>query len=234
MARKVVKAVDATLGAVGRAWLRHMIVHPLLVLLYRVEVRGMDAGLSIKDGGIVVARHVSRMDPALLMDAAWPFARVRPTAWWQEYDHPLQKWAMVLFGAVRLGSDRSLPSVERRQRTLETKGVLSKLLRGGWGLLIFPEGGIGNGDVVTIPPGLTGVHDLVAEHPDKPVLLVQVEGLERSRFGKKRPCVPWWKRLHVVITLTRVDRFSIEGGPEGVNARLEKFFQDETVELSAP
>jgi len=56
------------------------------------------------------------------------------------------------------------------------------------------------------------------------VLLVKIEGLERSLFGKKRPRAPLLQRLPVAVTIKRVDNVSLEGGPAGLNGRLENYF----------
>lgn len=218
LTKPIVKKLDKTMGALARSWIRHWIVHPFFALRYKVVVHGMEDGLSIKDGAVVVSNHVSRLDAPFLMDCAWRFARLRPTAWWAEYDHPLQKWAMVLFGTVRLGNPKSLPEEERRAATVQTKETLSKLLRAGWGVLLFCEGGIGDGNKVHIPSHFSGVHDLLAAHPDKPLLLVRIVGL-----GNSRRCGGWLRKT-VHLYLTRIDAPSLEGGPAGLNARLSDFY----------
>jgi 1-acyl-sn-glycerol-3-phosphate acyltransferase len=218
------RLTDIVIGVPGRWFLRNLIVHPLARLLYKIEVANIEAGLSIKNGAIIVARHLSRMDAILLVDAAWRFARVRPTAWWREYDHWAQYWVMLLTGAVRMGSDKTLPPDVRAEQTAWTKEVLSKLLKAGWGVLIFAEGGIGDGKTVVVPRNLTGIHDIVVAHPDKPVLLVQMQMPEKASF---------WQRQRVIVTLERVDGFSTAGGPAGVNKRLEDHFNNVPVTLAA-
>ena len=101
---------------------------------------------------------------------------------------------------------------------------MNKVLAAGHHLLLFCEGRIGDGNGVVIPSHLSGVHDLIKEHPDKPVLLVKMEGLERSLFGKKRPRAPLLQRIPITITLKRVDNISLEGGPPALNAKLERYF----------
>ena len=79
-----------------------------------------------------------------------------------------------------------------------------------------------------IEPRLSGVHDLIEEHPEKPVLLVKIEGLECTLFGKKRPRASLLQRLPVEITIKRVNNVSLEGGPAGFNGRLENYFNHGT------
>jgi hypothetical protein len=145
---------------------------------------------------------------------------------------------MTLFSVVCLGSPRQPPKNwkpetpdrealwidERAHRKTQSQEIMNKILAGGRHLLVFCEGAIGDGSGVQIPSHLSGVHDLIKEHPDKPVLLVKIEGLERSRFGKQRPAAPLLPRLPVRVTIQRADNLSLEGGPAGLNARLEAYF----------
>lgn len=239
MSRKpLIKGIDRTLGALARATMANLIARPLIAANYRVEIVGGEEALSCTEGALVVANHVSFLDGPFLMSVAWPYARIRPTAWHAEYNDPKQWWLMKLFAVICLGSPRNPPkgwraeapdrdalwAEERARRKVRAQEIMSKVLAAGHHLLVFCEGGIGDGDAVVIPPHLSGVHDLVAAHPDKPVLLVRIEGLERSRFGRKRPPAPLLQRLPVRITLKRVDGLSLEGGPAGLNARLEAYF----------
>ncbi len=227
LTKPMVKKLDKTAGALARSWLRHWVIHPFFALRYKVVVHGMEEGLAIQDGAVVVSNHVSRIDAPFLMDCAWPFARLRPTAWWAEYDHPLQKWMMVLFGTVRLGSSKSLPEEARRLNTAQTKEILAKLLQAGWGVLLFCEGGIGDGETVNIPSHFSGVHDLLAAHPDKPLLLVRIEGLGRKAHRRG------WLRHGVHVHLKRIDRPSLEGGTAAFNKRLSDFYNYGLVPESA-
>ena len=56
-------------------------------------------------------------------------------------------------------------------------------------------------------------------------MLVKIEGLERSRFGKKRPRAPLLQRLPVAVTIKRVVNFRSRGRScPAFNARLENYF----------
>lgn len=236
--KALVKGVDRTLGALARAMFRNFIAQPLFALNYKVTILGTEEALSCTGGSIVVANHVSFLDGPFLMNNAWPHARIRATAWHAEYTDWKQWWLMKLFGVICLGSPRDPPgswnrgiadrqelwAAERRRRKDQAASIMNKVLAAGHHLLVFCEGRIGDGTGVVIPSHLSGVHDLVKEHPDKPVLLVKMEGLERSLFGKKRPRAPLLQRLPITITLKRVDNISLEGGPPALNAKLERYF----------
>ncbi len=241
MARKakpIVRTVDRTLGALGRAAVANIVARPLIAANSKVEIVGAEDALSCTDGALVVANHVSFLDGPFLMSAAWPYARIRATAWHAEYNDWKQWWIMKLFGVICLGSLRQAPKgwhenepareqlwvEERARRKAQSQEIMSKVLEAGRHLLVFCEGSIGDGSGVTIPSHLSGVHDLIRQHPEKPVLLVKIEGLERSRLGKKRPAAPLLQRLPVRVVLKRVDRVSLQGGAPGLNARLEDYF----------
>jgi 1-acyl-sn-glycerol-3-phosphate acyltransferase len=242
--KPVIKHVDRTLGALARSVVRNAIANPLFALNYKVEIVGGEEALSCSDGALVVSNHVSFLDGPFLLCEAWPYARIRVTAWHAEYSDWKQWWLMELFSAISLGSPKDPPRnwqgdapnreelwvAERQRRKAESVEIMGKVLNADHHLLLFCEGGIGDGRSVKIPPHLSGVHDLIQLRPDKPVLLVRIEGLEVSLFGKKRPRPPLFelKRLPVKITLKRVDNVSLEGGPPGLNARLEAYYNEGT------
>jgi 1-acyl-sn-glycerol-3-phosphate acyltransferase len=246
--RAFIKGVDRTLGAIARSAFRNFIAQPLFLLNYRVSIVGAEDALSCTDGSIVVANHVSFLDGPFLMNNAWPHARIRATAWHAEYNDWKQWWIMQLFGVICLGSPRAPPAAwhrdapnrlelwaeERRRRKDEAATIMNKVLAAGRHLLVFCEGQIGDGNGVAIPSHLSGVHDLIEDHPDKPVLLVRIDGLERSLFGKKRPRAALLPRLPVTISIKRFDNVSLAGGPAALNASLERYFNQGTPLPTAP
>ena len=240
--KPLIKTVDRTLGSLARSALRNVFVQPLFALNYKVAIAGGEEALTCTNGSIVVANHISVLDGPFLMNNAWPHARIRATAWHAEYTDWKQWWLMKLFGVICLGSPRHPPqrwkrsdpnrqelwAQERKRRTAKAQSIMNKVLAADRHLLLFCEGRIGDGGQVAIESRLSGVHDLIQQHPEKPVLLVKIEGLERSRFGKKRPRAPLLQRLPVAVTIKRVDNVSLEGGPAGLNGRLENYFNHGT------
>jgi 1-acyl-sn-glycerol-3-phosphate acyltransferase len=240
--KPLIRQVDRTLGALARSIVRNGIAKPLFALNYKVEIVGGEEALSCTDGSLVVANHVSFLDGPFLLCEAWPYARIRVTAWHAEYSDWKQWWLMQLFSAISLGSSKNAPKgwmrdaanreelwvEERQRRKARSLEIMGKVLAAGHHLLLFCEGAIGDGRRVTIPSHLSGVHDLIRDWPGKPVLLVRIEGLERSLFGKMRPRAPLLQRLPVKVTLKRVDNVSLEGGPPGLNARLEAYYNEGT------
>lgn len=225
MKKLIKKSVDGTLGTLLRAFVRYCLVHPLILINYRVTINGAKDAESCTNGAIIAATHASFMDGPFLTSVAWVLARIRSVVWHAEYSHPFQYPIMKLFGAISVGSPKHLPKEERLRRKEKAKEIMDKVLDAGRSLLIFPEGGIGDGDSVTIAPHLSGLHDLILAHPDKPLLLLRLDGFQYSIFGK-RPLYRWFTRLPISITIERFDNVSLEGGPAGLNARLERYFND--------
>lgn len=209
-----------------RWFLRNVFVQPFIWLNYKVTIRGGAEALSATNGAIIVANHISRIDGPFIVSVAWPYARIRPTAWHAEYTHFLQWPVMKLFGTVCLGSPKQLPEGERRRRKEKAIDIMKKILDAGRYLLIFAEGGISDGTRVTIKPHLSGVYELIAAHKDTPVLFVRISGLEYSAFGKRSVSRSFFRRLPVSVAITRVDNVSLEGGPPGLNARMEQFYNE--------
>ena len=55
---------------------------------------------------------------------------------------------------------------------------------------------------------------------------MRIQGLEYSMFGKMRDPGKrrFLRRLPVTITLERFDNVTLDGGPSGLNGRIEQYF----------
>jgi 1-acyl-sn-glycerol-3-phosphate acyltransferase len=221
--KQVKKFADMTLGVLIRAIIRYCILHPILLLLYRIEVRGEQDARSCTNGSIVAPNHVSFLDGPFLMSLAWPLARIRFVVWHAEYTQWFQWPIMRLCGAICAGSPKDLPKEERARRKATTLSIMSKVLASNRALGIFPQGKIA-GERVEIQPHLSGLFDLILNNPDKPLLLVKIDGLQYSRLGKCTPKTSFFKRLPVTVTIRRFDNVSLDGGAPGLNKRIEDYF----------
>src|SRR5262245_42041468 len=107
--KPLIKHVDHTLGALARSMVRNVIANPLFALNYKVEIVGGEEALSCSDGALVSSNHVSFLAGPFLLCEAWPYARIRVTAWHAEYSDWKQWWLMELFSAISLGSPKNPP-----------------------------------------------------------------------------------------------------------------------------
>lgn len=222
MRKAVKKVADKTLGYPMRSMLRTLVVNPIIQSQFNVTIHGSEHALTCKDGALAIADHISRLDGPFLMNEAWPFARVWATAWYKEYDK--LRVLMWLFAVVRLGSPSTLPPEERQRLKDEFMAIMNRIIRAGRHLLIFAQGGIRKGWKVEVNPKLTGVHDLIRDNPDKPILMTRLSGLDHwKRFSWKAIFSPS-HRIPVNIWIERFDRVSIAGGPAVLNKAIEDYF----------
>lgn len=201
--------------------------------MYRIEIEGEDVAKSCTKGAIVASNHVSFLDGPFLMSIAWSLARIRFVVWHAEYTQWFQWPFMKLTGAICAGSPKELLADERARRKARTLKIMDKVLKAERALGIFPQGKIA-GTLVEIPPHLSGLYSLIESNPDKPLLLIKIEGLEYSRLGKCYPKVPLYQRLPVKVNIKRFDRVLLRGGPEGLNKRLEQYFNHGTPLATIP
>jgi 1-acyl-sn-glycerol-3-phosphate acyltransferase len=221
MRKWFLRLLDGTFGVVMRD-IMYQIIRPFVAWRYPVTIEGGDAALSCKQSGaIVVANHHSMEDGPLLMILAWPYARLRATAKYSQYMRMHFRWAMVLFGVIRLGSPRSWTPEQREAEKAFGLETMSKVLAKKKLLLVFASGQIGDGVTEVIDPRYSGIYTMIKEHPGLPVLLVKHHGLHTSlQNGGLLGRVP------VNIAITRFDNVSLDGGPAGLNRRLEQFFNE--------
>ncbi len=222
MEKRARKLLDFTVGNLVRFSVR-AIALPFIRLNYRIT-RDIDPkAYAIKKGALVFANHISIMDGPVLVNEAWRFARLRPTAKYAEYEAWTQKWAMMAFGVIRVSSPRSFPPEQRAAIAKETNEIMEAVVENGWGFLMFPEGFIRIGKV-SISPNNTGAYNLVRKFPDKPVVLVTISGLEHSRLGGLGEKASLWRRLPVHIRVRVFEGFEAGESVAHFNARLSEHF----------
>ncbi len=233
VAKKGVKYVDSVLGRI----LRHLVfalVRPYYSLFYNVSCSNKEK-LQGLDGAIVLSSHVSRHDPPLILSVLYSVTRMRPTAYYKEYEHWAQHYPMVLFGTIPMSSPKSWPPERREEQKQRTLDIMSKVLANGNSILIFPAGGIRKGENEEVPPYLTGSFDTIQAHPDKPVVLIKVDGLGKHQYQIHDQ---FWSflglakgRRHVKLDVEIVDNLSMDGGREVFNKRLEDYFNGAPLSL---
>lgn len=208
-----------------KAFLRHCIVYPFILLNYRLTICGLDETLGKTDSAIVVVNHTSFMDAPLLVSIVWPI-QLRGVVWYEEYARPYFRPFFKLFDAFSVGSSNKLPKRVRLRCKEKSMQLMIEALASGQHVALSPEGGINDGTGVKIAPHFSGLHDLIRAHPTKPLVLVTMEGLQCSVFGRAKNKCFHWKRLPVTVTFQTIENVSLEGGPAGLNRRVEQFYND--------
>jgi len=177
----------------------------LLRLLFRVEVRGLEHFAALGDRALVVANHVSLLDPVLLacfLPGKATFAiNARVARWW--WVAPFLK--VVDAYAVEPGNPMSVKA-------------LARAVEAGRRVVIFPEGRI------TVTGTLMKVYDgpgMIVEHTGAVVVPVRIDGAQYSRFsylgGKVRR--RWFPR--VTLTIQAPERLTVPADLRGRARRRE-------------
>lgn len=215
---------DKTLGR----WTRHfffVMVRSYYALFYNVSVSGKHL-LQDQPGTLILATHVSRHDGPLIAAILYSTTRIRPTVHWNEYHHKAQWFPMYVSGAIPMSSPKDW-SAERRQAQKErTLDVIGKVLGNGNSVLLFPAGGIRRQPEEIVAPHLSGVRDILRQHPDTPVMMLHIGGLGQfqdasydkfwSFLGRKSG------RRHVQIDLSPVTDLDPQQDLETFNSDLEQ------------
>jgi len=173
----MVRFIDNTVGK----WLRHFffaIVRTYFSLFYNVSCSGKHL-LQDKPGTLIIATHVSRFDGPLVAAILYTTQRIRPVVHYREYHNWMQWFPMFVARAIPVSSPKSR-TAERRQAQKEAsmQRILSALDRGE-SILLFPAGYTRQQESEVIGPHLSGARDILQTNPDRPVLLLRLDGLGR-------------------------------------------------------
>ena len=171
------------------------LIRRLLVLFYRVELRGAENMPKVGERAVVVVNHVSFLD-GLLLAVFLPGKPVFAVhtkianAWWMQP-------ALKLFEAFPV--DPTNP--------MSAKAMV-KAVRDNRTLVIFPEGRI------TVTGALMKIFDgpgMVADKADAPIVPVRIDGAQFTRFSylKGKVRLRWFPK--VTLTILPQRRFTIEG-----------------------
>ena len=224
--KKIVRLIDGLIGT----FLRHLVfalVRPFYSIFFNVSCSNKE---KIQDlsGAIVLSSHVSRHDPPLILCTLYSVTRIRPTAYYKEYEHWAQHPFMVLFGTIPMSSPKTWAPERREAQKQTTLKIMRKVLDNGNSILIFPAGSIRKEEKEEIPDYLTGAFDSISAYPDSPVVLIKVDGLGQYQYRKHDL---FWSflgltkgRRHVKLDVEVVTNLSTEGGAAALNQKLEDYF----------
>jgi 1-acyl-sn-glycerol-3-phosphate acyltransferase len=127
-----------------------------------------------------------------------------------------------------MSSPKSWTPEEREAQKQKTLNIMSRVLQNGNSILIFPAGGIRKGEKEEIAPWLTGAFDTIQAHPDRPIVLIKLDGLGANQYKKYDQ---FWTflgiskgRRHVNLDVQVIDKISIDDGREAFNRKLEDYF----------
>ncbi len=219
--------------------LRHLIfslVRPYFSTFYNVSCSNKEI-LQGLNGAIVLANHVSRHDPPLILATLYAVTRIRPTAYFKEYEHWAQKYPMMLFGTIPMSSPKSWAPEKREEQKQKTLERMRRVVENGNSILIFPAGNIRKGEKEVIAPNLTGAFDTIKALNNPPIVLIKVDGLGKHQYkiydlfwsflGIKKG------RRHVKLSLEILHDFDPGEDCAEFNRQLENYFNGGDLPVSA-
>ncbi len=169
-------------------WFLLLLTAVLLRFRYRVRYKGLDSVKELLKNGssgcLFLPNHPAVLvDPLIVSLPLMKQFHIRPLIIEYMYYHPLFHWVVRLLDALAIpnfGSSFSPLKLKRAERALAT---ISEGLKKGDRFLIYPSGTT-KFQAKEVVGGAFGVHKLVAENPDIPIVLVRITGLWGSGFSR--------------------------------------------------
>ena len=225
-AKGVVRVIDGVFGK----FLRHavfVLVRPYFGLFFNVSCSNKEI-LQGLDGAIILANHVSRHDPPLIIAELYSVTRIRPTAYFKEYEHWAQRYPMMLFGTIPMSSPKTWEKERREAQKQKTLDIMRKVVENGSSILIFPAGSIRKGEKEEIPAYLTGAYDTIKALDNPPVILIKVDGLGKHQY---RIYDLFWSflgikkgRRHVKMNMEIIENIDLGKDCAAFNKSLQSYF----------
>ncbi len=222
----VVRVIDGVFGK----FLRHavfVLVRPYFGLFFNVSCSNKEI-LQGLDGAIILSNHVSRHDPPLIIAELYSVTRIRPTAYFKEYEHWAQRYPMMLFGTIPMSSPKTWEKERREAQKQKTLDIMRKVVENGSSILIFPAGSIRKGEKEEIPAYLTGAYDTIKALDNPPVILIKVDGLGKHQY---RIYDLFWSflgikkgRRHVKMNMEIIENIDLGKDCAAFNKSLQSYF----------
>jgi long-chain-fatty-acid--[acyl-carrier-protein] ligase len=165
-------------------WVVWMLCRLLLVLRYRVTVRGKEEVLRRPGPYLILPNHPAFADPPNVIVRLWQTFRMRPMLLETNFESPvLAPFAWMLRG-IRV-PDTERASAEARARAQEAVQGAIDALKAGENVIIWPSGRLMRDGVERVG-GARTVADVLAAVPHVTVVLVRTRGLWGSSFSWAR------------------------------------------------
>lgn len=171
------RLIDDTLGK----WLRHIffaIVRTYFALFYNISCSGKHL-LQDLPGGLILATHVSRFDGPLIAAILYTTQRIRPVVHYNEYYSWFQWFPLFVARAIPVSSPKAWTPERRQAQKQAGMQRIQTALAQGESVLLFPAGHTRQQEPEVIAPHLSGAYDILQTNPDRPTLLLRIDGLGR-------------------------------------------------------
>lgn len=162
--------------------LGYFLTRLFLAFHYKVEVRGKDSIKNFKHGVIVGLGHASYLDPPIIASQLARYGiRPRPVVYSAMYD--ALSWVMSRIGGFRIESLADGVSDWKAYKIRKSVADVKQSIANGDTILLYPSGQTKGGLRESLG-GKSSLHELLAEHPDTPLLAVNIYGLYGSIWGR--------------------------------------------------
>lgn len=154
--------------AYARRWLQRLILFPILVLGYSLEVRGRENLRGISGPVLVVSNHCLHLDMALIVRALPKEFRYRlsiAAAARDIFGNPIRGYGSALFG-------NAFPFAKEGGGVRDSLQYVGHMLDSGYHVLVFPEGQLTQGG--PMQPFKAGAA-LLARETESTVLPIRVD-----------------------------------------------------------
>ncbi|WP_299041723.1 1-acyl-sn-glycerol-3-phosphate acyltransferase [uncultured Tateyamaria sp.] len=215
--------IDGTIGK----WLRHFffaIVRTYFGLFYNVSCSNKHL-LQDLQGALILATHVSRFDGPLIAAILYTTQRIRPVVHYNEYNNWMQWFPLFVARAIPVSSPRTWSPERREAQKKKAMSLILAALDRDESILLFPAGHTRQQPAEVIAPHLSGARDILQTNPERPVLVLRLDGL--GKFQPARYDYFWTfigikrGRRHISVDLRRVDDLDPNMDLATFNQRLE-------------
>lgn len=163
---------------VGKFWLW------LFSLRYKISVKGLETLFEMKKRGVLfLPNHPAPLDPLFLFFLLWPKYRMRPIVVEYIFRLPLLKPLMRLVKAISIPNfDTSINQLKVKKANEAIQEIVNGLKRGE-NFLLYPAGRLKHSGRESLG-GASGVHAILQECPDVPIVLIRTTGFWGSSFSR--------------------------------------------------
>lgn len=223
------------------------IVHCLLRLRYRIEIKGLDqVGKLGAESILFLPNHPALIDPLIVNSVLQKSFQVRPLVNEGQVNHPVLRYVMAKVRALIIPDLSHVANSKNGGHDVvhDALNEMSRSLEHGDNLLVYPAGRIYRTGEESLR-GSSAVDRLVKSAPNARVVLVRTTGLWGSQFSRARGNVPhffavllrmlplvlvngllFMPKRQVTVELVEAPDFPREGSRQQINRYLELFYNE--------
>jgi long-chain-fatty-acid--[acyl-carrier-protein] ligase len=159
----------------------YWLLRQVLSLRYRIRITGLEKLRDLRAPVLVLPNHPAFVDPLIVISNLWPYLRVRPMVFEDNFKNPLLWPIISLIDAVPV-PDMEKASQEARGRAGEAVAGVIAGLRAGRNHILWPAGRLQRRGVEVIGSA-RALTEILKEVPEANLVVVRTRGLWGSSFS---------------------------------------------------